>query len=290
MKTWRQFSILSVWDQKFIFSDNLNMDSELKNMSNEQGLPVSIIVVAIIACVFLLYYAIMTSLGPGRKMNELSGAYTPKLAEGVNTAIFYDSAWLALTREKSFLQSRTLMAQTDSIYLTINLPDSSANVEISGVTVYSARISDYSMSSILRKGDRNVIYSLLSQPLQIEDALSSIRKEPLMIKIAPKDTSEYQPDVMPDTSIVEPVNFMLKMNNGLRIYVYQEEEGDGTGKSHTFRFDLNQRLRDTWSSVKSVAVFRVPEYHPFIKIRIPREDAKIIYRALPRNGQIGIYS
>lgn len=266
------------------------MASDLKNMSNEQGMPVSIIVIAIVACVFLVYYIVMTSLGPSRKMNELSMEYAPKAVEGVNTAMYSDSAYVALTREKAFLQSRTLMAQTDSIYLTLDLPDSSANVEISGVTVYSAKISKYNMSSILKKGDRNVIYSLLSKPLVIQEASSSIRKEPLMIKIAPKDTSEYQPDVMPDTSVVEPVNFMLRMNNGLRIYVYQEEEDDQAGKSHTFRFDLDQRLRDTWSAVKSVAVFKVPEYHPYIKIRIPREDARIIYRALPRNGQIGIYS
>lgn len=253
-------------------------------------MPVTIIVIAIVTCVFLLYYIVMTSLGPGRKMNELSMEFGPKAAEGVNTAMYSDSAYLALTREKAFLQSRTLMAQTDSIYLTLDLPDSLANVEISGVTVYSAKISKYNMSSILSKGDRNVIYSLLSQPLVIQDASSSIRKEPLMIKIAPKDTSEYQPDVMPDTSVVEPVNFILRMNNGLRIYVYQQEENDEAGKSHTFRFDLDQRLRDTWSAVKSVAVFKVPEYHPYIKIRIPREDARIIYRALPRNGQIGIYS
>jgi hypothetical protein len=111
-----------------------------------------------------------------------------------------------------------------------------------------------------------------------------------MIKIAPKDTSEYQPDVMPDTSIVEPVNFVLRMNNGLRIYVYQEEEDGDKGKGHTMRFDMSERLKDTWQSMKRVAMFRVPEYHPYLKIRIPREDARIIFRALPRNGQIGIYS
>lgn len=264
------------------------MDSDIKNIPKEREVPVSIIVTAILLSVFMIYYAIMLSLGPGRKMTELSQSFSPKVTEGVNTGIYSDSAYLSLTREKAFLQSRTLMAQTDSIYLTINLPDSLANVEISGVTVYSAKISRYGMSSILRNGDRNVIYSLLSQPLTIQDASSSIRREPLMIKIAPKDTSEYQPDVMPDTSVVEPVNFVLNLNSGLRIYIYQEE--DGTGKSNTFRFDLRERMKDTWASLRSVAVCRVPEYHPFVKIRIPREDARIIYRALPRNGQIGIYT
>ncbi len=55
------------------------------------------------------------------------------------------------------------------------------------------------------------------------------------------------------------------------------------------KFDLTNRLEDTWSALKRVAGFKVPEYHPFIKIRLSRADAKIIYRAVPRNGQIAIF-
>jgi hypothetical protein len=268
------------------------MDSDLKDTIKEPGMPVWIIVTVIILCVILTYYAVMVSLGPSRKMDELSGAFKPAASadQKINPKIFSDSAYLSLIRKKAFLQTRTLMAQTDSIYLTINLPDSTADVEISGVTVYSAKIASYRMSSILSKGDRNVIYSMFSQPLTIQNSISSIRKEPLMIKIAPKDTSEYQPDVVPDTSLVEPVNYIFETENGLRIYIYQQEENDEAGRSHTFRFDMKERLKDTWISIKNIAVFKVPEYHPYIKIRIPRQDAKIIYRALPRNGQIGIYT
>jgi hypothetical protein len=55
------------------------------------------------------------------------------------------------------------------------------------------------------------------------------------------------------------------------------------------KFDINDRIRDTWSALKSVAVFKVPVYHPFIKIRLPRTDAKIIYRAIPKNGQVAVF-
>ena len=50
--------------------------------------------------------------------------------------IYSDSAYLKLLKEKAFLQSRIAMAQTDSIYLTLNFADSSANLEISGVVVH----------------------------------------------------------------------------------------------------------------------------------------------------------
>ena len=111
-----------------------------------------------------------------------------------------------------------------------------------------------------------------------------------MIKMAPKDTSEYKPDIMPDTSITEPVNYILLMNNGIRIYVYQEETVKANDRMSHLSFDLKDRLRDTWNSLKSVAALKVPEYHPFIKIRLPRTDAKIIYRAIPKNGQIAVFS
>ena len=94
---------------------------------------------------------------------------------------------------------------------------------------------------------------------------------------------------MPDTSITEPVNYILEMTNGTRIFVYQEEERKACRQDDTFKFDLNDRLHQTWKALKRVAVLKVPEYHPFIKIRLPRSDAKIIYRAIPKNGQISLF-
>jgi hypothetical protein len=80
------------------------------------------------------------------------------------------------------------------------------------------------------------------------------------------------------------------MNHGIRIYVYQEEHTKFKDKMDQFIFDFKDRLRDTWSSVKRVAVLKVPVYHPYIKLRLPRTDAKIIYRAIPKNGQIAVFS
>jgi len=73
------------------------------------------------------------------------------------------------------------------------------------------------------------------------------------------------------------------------IYVYQEENVKFSDRMSHFSFDIKDRLRDTWSSLKSVAVLKVPEYHPFIKMRLSRSDAKIIFRAIPKNGQIAVF-
>jgi hypothetical protein len=225
-------------------------------------------------------------------MEEIKKEFGVKSADknDLDQQILKDSTYLVLLKEKAFLQSRIIMAESDSIYLTLNLADSTANIEICGVVVHKSNMKSFKISKILSSGNENTILSMLATPFTISSAIATIKKEPVMIKMAPKDTSEYKPDIMLDTSITEPVNYIFEMKDGIRIYVYQEENVKFNDRVSLFTFDIKDRLRDTWSALKSVAVFKVPEYHPFIKIRLPRTDAKIIYRAIPKNGQIAVFS
>jgi hypothetical protein len=263
------------------------METETK----KSNLKITFIVLISIVLLIVIYYTIMSMLSPVRKLDEFKNEFTGN-ASGKNESevqIYNDSTYLKLLKEKAFLQSRLVMAETDSIYLSINLADSTINIEISGVVVHKARINSVKISKILSESDYSVL-TMLSTPFTISRSLATIKKEPVMLKMAPKDTSEYKPDIMPDTSIAEPVNYILEVNHGIRIYVYQEEKIKFVDRMNQFKFDLKDRLTDTWSSLKSIAVLKVPEYHPFIRIRLPRTDAKIIYRAIPKNGQIAVYT
>lgn len=250
-----------------------------------------LIIAAVIVAVILVFFSVMSLLAPGKKLDEIRQKYGPEASSGqpVDERLHTDSAYMALLKERSYLQARTSMAETDSVYMTLNLSDSTANLEISGVTVHSAKIRSYRVSGILGRTDDFAISSLLAQPMNIVGDLASIKKEPLMIKMAPKDTSEFKPDVIPDTSDYEPVNYILEMDNGIRIFVYQTTDTLKSDRRQLFYFDLRDRLKTAWRYSKSVALFRVPEYHPFIKIRLPKADAKIIYRAVPRKGQVAVY-
>jgi hypothetical protein len=233
----------------------------------------------------------MLMIGPVQKLEALKIEFGPKPTEKTKAdeRILSDSAYLNLLKEKAFLQSKVAMAKTDSIYLTVNLHDSIANLEISGVVVHSAKISEISASKILTMGNENIILSMLATPFVISGSLATIEKDPVMLKLAPKDTSEYKPDIMPDTSITEPANYILEMTNGTRLYVYQDDNVKASEKMSQFMFDLKDRIRNTLSSLKNVLFFKVPEYHPFIKLKLTRADAKIIYRAIPKNGQVAVY-
>jgi hypothetical protein len=265
------------------------METEIDNRPS--GLKLTFIILAIICLSFIIYYSVMSMLGPGRKLAAIKNEFAPATIEKQQTdeRIFYDSAYIKLLKERAFLQARIVMAETDSIYFTINLSDSTANIEISGVSVHTAKMSSMSASRILTKGNENIITSMLATPYTIASDIATIRKEPVMIKMAPKDTSEYKPDIMPDTSITEPANYIMEMTNGTKIYVYQEEVEKFSDRMNLLRFDINDRIRETWRSLKRVVFFKVPEYHPYIKIRIPRSDAEIIYRAIPKYGQVAVF-
>ena len=251
-----------------------------------------LIVSGVIVTVILGYFTIMSLMAPGRKLETIRLKYGPQESSEnkIDERLYRDSSYMALLKKKAYLQARTSMAETDSVYMTLNLSDSTANLEISGVSVHSVKISSYRVSGILRRTDEYAISSMLSQPMNIVSDLATIKKEPLMIKMAPKDTSEFKPDIIPDTSDYEPVNYILEMDNGIRIYVYQTTDTIKSDRRQLFFFDLKDRSGTTWSNMKSIARFRVPEYHPFIKIRLPKADAKILYRAVPRRGQIAVYT
>jgi len=246
----------------------------------------------IILLCFLAYYSAMSILAPVKKYRELMKEYgfVPDEKNRGDERLYSDSTYLAIFKEKSFLQSRITLAESDSVYLSVNLPDSSMTLEINGVSVHKANIKRMNVSRIFRGGNDYAILSMLALPLTADRNFATIEKEPVMIKIAPRDTSEYIPDIIPDTADYEPVNFILEMNSGIRLYVYQEERINAGDGIRLFLFDLGYRLRTAARTFTSVVTFRVPEYHPYIKLRIPRSDAKIIYRALPGKGQIAVYS
>ncbi len=266
----------------------------MENNNEESGLKRKryfLLVSAALIAVVLALFTIMSLMAPGKKLEEIRLRFSQDEASGekLDERMYSDSAYMALLKDRSYLQARTSMAETDSVYMTINLSDSTANLEISGVTVHSVRISSYKVSGILCRTDDYAISSMLAQPMNIVSDLASIKKEPLMIKMAPKDTSEFKPDIIPDTADYEPVNYILEMDNGIRIYVYQNTDTIKADSRHLFYFDLRDRLRTTWRYAKSSVIFRVPEYHPFIKLRMPKADAKILYRAVPRKGQVAVY-
>jgi len=264
------------------------MENEQKKI--ETGKKSRWILPAAMVAAVLIYYSVMNIIGTTRALDQIYSNFNPEknAKTYADSAVFTDSAYLVLLKQKAWLQSKTLMAETDSIYLMINLDDSIADLAINGVVVHSSPIIRYRLGSIFKRGNDAILYTMMSTPLSIVSSRSTIRKEPLMIKMAPKDTSEYQPDVIPDTTHTQPVNFILNMKEGIRICFYQGDPVLPRNRLARFWFDFRLRATDAWAAIKRIAVLKVPDYHPYIKLYVSRGDNRIIYRAIPRNGQVTV--
>lgn len=246
---------------------------------------------AFIVFAFMLYYTVMSLISTSRKISEINDGYSFKQIEktSIDEKFFTDSTFVEIQKEKAFIQSKVTMAETDSIGLTLNLRDSLASLEINGVVVHKTRISFMRICKAFNKANSYAVASMLSSPLTIVKDTATIKKLPISVKMAPKDTSEFKPDAIPDTSSYEPINYILEMSNGIRIFVYQQERDKFEDVKNQILFDITDRYKNALSALRKMADFEVPEYRLYIKIRVPKDDAKIIYRAIPRKGQVTVF-
>jgi hypothetical protein len=106
------------------------------------------------------------------------------------------------------------------------------------------------------------------------------------VKIAPRDTSEAVVDAKPDTTDFEAVFFTLNTDQNVRFFFEQQEDTVGADRRARFFFDLKDRSKNAKATMKAVVRFNAPPYVPYIKISIPKAEAKIVYRAIPREGLI----
>ncbi len=194
--------------------------------------------------------------------------------------------YLELIREKAFLGAQVRMAASDSIGMLINVRDSVIQLLIKGLPVRTIRIDEYDLSPFFRRVNQEALSNMFSSTLTITSMDATFRKDPVTVKIAPKDTSEVKIDAKPDTTDFEAVFFTLNTDRNIRIYFEQQENKRVADRFARFFFDLKDKLVNAGRSVKAIAVMDKPPYVPYIKIWIPKAEAKIIYRAIPREGLI----
>ena len=96
----------------------------------EKARNMNLIIAAGVVAAFLVYYTVMSLIAPSRKLNEIRAGFgTEQEGEMIpGSEYFTDSAFVEMMIRKTFLQSRISMAETDSVYITLNLADSTANL------------------------------------------------------------------------------------------------------------------------------------------------------------------
>jgi len=247
-----------------------------------------LIIAGSVLALFVVYYLVMSVSAVNRTVNDFDNAYFASLEqkEGDTRNLCAIPGYIDMIRDKAFLSSQVKMAESDSIGLLINVRDSVIQLLIKGLPVRTVAIDDYDVSPFFHRANQEAIYSMLSTPLNITGMQAPFQKDPVSVKIAPKDTSEVVVSEKPDTTDFEAVFFTLNTDRNIRFFFEQQEDTVGTDRRARFVFDLKDRTRMASATVKSVVRLKTPPYVPYIKIWVPKAEAKIIYRAIPREGMI----
>ncbi len=246
------------------------------------------IIGAALVALFVIFYLAKSVSAVNQSVRAFDDAYFASLQqkEGDTINLCAIPGYIEMIREKAFLSSQVRMADSDSIGLLINIRDSVLQLLVKGVPVRSIRIDEYDVSPFFERANQEAVYSMLSTPLAITGMQATFMKDPVQVKIAPKDTSEVKIDAKPDTTDFEAVFFTLDTDRDIRFYFEQQEDTVGADRRAKFFFDLKDRSRNARATMREVVRFRTPSYVPYIKIWIPKAEAKIVYRAIPREGLI----
>ncbi len=245
------------------------------------------IFLTLLVCV-LLVFLILTITAPCRTYRKMY------------TAVYADSAFIqdlsrfpqtpsidSLLKKKAFFEAQLHMVASDSIVLVINLNDSIVNLLIQGVTIHSAKIPEFRIDHVLKKLPLPVYYKFFSHSISVVDDYSSIVKEPIVIRHAPKDSLEAAKSFyFPDTLKKDPAFIVLSTDIGLEVHIEQNEKAGMAIKRIHSEFLFRKKYRDMIANVKQILKFRNPEYSPVIYIELSGDDVRTIYRAIPDNAQI----
>ena len=238
---------------------------------------------------FLIYYMVMSAYSTNRWVKDINTRYTEQDKKDIDPLLINDQKYVALQNDIAFIKARLAMSKTDSIGLIINLPDSMMALNISGVDVSIAKIHRCKLSRSLYAIDHEALATILSNPLQITHSVATIEKEPIIDKIAPRDTTEANlPVKIPEVTKGEPVFFELTLENGFKILVLQNETSTGEERFGRFAFNLKRASDRAWENMISLLTFKVPEYSPEILMMVSAADARAIYRAVPERGKVCI--
>ncbi|HUW93538.1 MAG TPA: hypothetical protein VMV74_10255 [Bacteroidales bacterium] len=246
------------------------------------------ILAGVIILTAVIFYLAKSVSAVNHTVRAFDEAYFNSLVQKENDTIDQCSipGYIDLLRRKAFLSSQVRMADSDSIGLLINMNDSLIQLFIKGVAIRTVRMNEFEVSPFFQRANQEAIYSMLASPLVITGMNATFPKDPVNIKIAPKDSSFAVVAAKPDTTDFEAVFFTLETNRNIRFFFEQQEDTIPADRKALFLFDLKDRFKNAKATIRAVASFDTPPYMPYIKIRIPKAEAKILYRAIPREGMI----
>ncbi|MBN1117169.1 MAG: hypothetical protein JXA77_08195 [Bacteroidales bacterium] len=204
-------------------------------------------------------------------------------------SVYYYPEMSRLVGEKAYKEALLKLAENDSIQLVINLTDSTVDLSMKGVMIHQTKLKEFSKDKFFEKITLIQENKLFSQPLFVNSSYATIVKEPVVVRHAPKDTLEAALDAwQPDTLIQNPAFVALSVEYNIRIIFEQDVNKSYYDKWKKFEFYNHLSFSKAIASLENFFCFKRQEYQPTITIKMPVDDLRAIYRALPYNPFIVI--
>jgi len=187
-----------------------------------------------------------------------------------------------LELNKNFWKNKIKLAEKEQFNFFIDLSDSMATLEISGIVAHSSHILNYEIAENLRMlKQKEDIIRILRDPLHIVEEWSSVPKDPIRIK----DISghEWNPDSLnfvPTNMDTEYVFIVFKCSKEFSVMISQRaiigEMPSYIAQDHLTKF---KNLANTQNKAKDIPFSDLIQKN-WIGIEITRSDAIALYRAI----------
>ncbi len=193
----------------------------------------------------------------------------------------------ALLKDVAYMKASLKISSLDSIQMIVNLRDSSVLLCLHGVTLHETRVTGLVMDPFLESLPIREYLKIFSEPVRVDLQKATFVKEPIMVRHAPSNPGEALPDAfIPDTLVQRPAFFLLSLQPGIQV-IFEQDINRGIRDHLTrlcFRFAIitGQKM----GVLADFLCFKRQEYRPRIIIRLPAEDLRAIYRALPSHASV----
>ncbi len=257
--------------------------------ARNRRIQVIFIILVLFLPVFLIIYGILIPV----KNYQPSGIVTAPGGQALDSAVSGNVSLdenqesevlriISKENERAFQRTRLSLAEKDSIYMVLNIPDSMLLLEIKGVTVKKVKIPDMEISNRFALIPHENMLPWISKPFILERDLSTIPKSPIVVKQAPKDTIEAaRMSTKPAPPDSTNVFFTLYFDRNL---ILEVEQAEPLEKGETEKVLTYQKIKRKESTRSVFQLLRSPQQEDqpmLIKLVISESEARAIYRAVP---------
>lgn len=241
-----------------------------------------------ISFLLLFFFLIYISLSPICWKNEIK-AFTKSdstFVSGFNKDLNHAGLQEKM-HTQAYYSSLLKLSENDSIQLAINLHDSTISLFLKGVKIHESGISGMRRNRMLDGLSAMEYTKLFAQPLREQGQYATIVKEPVVVRHAPRDTAEAALTAWePDTLIQRPAFLAISLEHQIDLILIQDTTDSFKGRMVRGVFFSKLFLRREARYLVHFITFQKPDYHPEIRIYLPADDLRAIYRAIPENGRV----